>query len=167
MLVALFFSGCAYTTKNMVPYDAKSIYVELFSNDTYRKSKTDKTFRKDIDNVLTDELMKKLMQDGSLKVTSKDNADLMLEGRVVYYCKDPLRYASITSDLVDEYRITIRAVFTLTDLRTNKVLIKDEEVYRVKDYYVSGTSMSTEDSAVKQASEDLAKYIIIKVVEGW
>jgi len=167
MTVIVFISGCAYSTKSLVPLDAKSIYIPIFKNDTYKPSKTRKTFKKDIENVVTDDVIDRFLEDGSLRVLNKENADIMLVGEVNYYSKTPLRYSSVDMDTVDEYRINIRVKLKLIDLRTDDVIWENEVISRENDYYVRGASISTEDSALAQASLELAKDILIQVVEAW
>ncbi len=159
--------GCAYSTKNISLDDAKSIYVPLFANETYRNGKTDRPFKKNIDNVVSDAVLKAFLRDSSLKLVSKQEADLMLEGAVTSFIREPLRYSDLNSDNVEEYRVSLGVTLKLTDLRDNSVIWEKENITQVEDYYVDGSTMSSEDSALSQAAYDLAKDVVIQVVESW
>ncbi|MBU0650461.1 penicillin-binding protein activator LpoB [bacterium] len=166
-LIVILLSGCGYTTKNIISDEYKTIYIPLLENDTYRKGKQDKAFKREVENVVSNEIIRQFLIDGSLKPVSKDNADLILEGRVTSYINQPLRYSSVDSDVVDEYRVNISVVLSLIDLNSGEVLWEDESFVQTQDYYVAGSAMSTEESSLVQAAQDLAKDVVIKVVEGW
>lgn len=160
-------SGCQFSTKRLIPDEVRAIHIPVFANQTFTLTKTGRTFRRDVDNYVTDFLIREFLIDGTLDVVAQDQADWVLEGSVIEFKSDPLRYADINSDIVEEFRITLAVALQLTDMRSGKVLWKDEIVKRTEDFYVGGTVLEEEDSAVRQASERLAKDIFIQVMEGW
>ncbi len=83
VLLCCLFSGCAYTTRAMMPFDAQTIYVPIFRNETYWPKKSQKTFHRGIENVLTDSLLRGFLKDGDLQPVYKNKADMMLEGVVI------------------------------------------------------------------------------------
>jgi hypothetical protein len=163
----MFVSGCVFSTRSLVVGGASSIYVPVFENDTYQPDKTDKTFKRNIENVVSDEIIRQFLIDGSVKIMPKELADLMLEGIITRYRKTPLTYSSTNLDIVEEYKIDIQVKLKLIDLRNNNVIWKDVLISRSEDYYVGGSTIETEDSALYQAAEDLAKDIIVQIVEAW
>ncbi len=167
LVLPFYIIGCGYSTQRLLPDNLQTIHVALFENDTYKNTNYEKPFKRNIENIVTDQLIEQFLIDGALGVTQKNVADLLLEGKVTYYTKEPLQYSSIDSDDVEEYRIHITVELTLTNQITSEIIFEKEAAMQYEDYDVSGTFIRTEDSALEQAAEDLAKDIVIRIVEGW
>jgi len=163
----LIMSGCAYSTASLMPVEAESIYVPIFINETYKQTIDQRPFKKDIENIMTDEVIREFLVDPTLKVVYKNYADLSLQGRVISYELQPLRYSDTDLDVVEEYRIHLTVSLDLVDLRDNSIIFEDRRISQREEYYVGGTTIDPEDSALILATRDLAKQIVIQVTEGW
>jgi len=107
--------GCGYTTNSILPEDIKTIQVEIFKNNidiTKEVSAKDKyeVYRPDLEVDLRDAIVERIFLDGHLKLSSERTADAILEGEVMQYRKDPLRYQD---EIVREYRISLVCDFRL------------------------------------------------------
>lgn len=162
-------SGCGYTTKTALPENIKTIHVGIFDNNidiTKEVSAKDRyeVYRPDLEVDLRDAVVNRIFLDGNLKIAGKDYADAILEGRIMQYRKDPLRYQN---EVVQEYRISIVCDIKLISRRDSKVLYEEEDVTGDTTYFTAGALQKTETDALNDAMSDLARRIINKIVENW
>jgi hypothetical protein len=129
-----------------------------------------------IDVDLTAAVVKEFITDGRLRVVDVAEADLVLRGRVVKYEANPISYTP--SSFAQQYRIRMVVDASLEDLRTKKVLWKENGIEAVflSDYPVSYPSPERVDitmtkiakeAAIKKASQDIAWTLRSRVLEGF
>lgn len=162
-------SGCGYTTKTMLPDNVKTIHVDTFRNNidiTKEVSAKDKyeVYRPNLEVDLRDAIVNRIFLDGSLKVADKGSSDAVLEGQIMQYRKDPLRYQN---EVVQEYRISIVCDIKLINRKDSKVLFEEENITGDTTYFTTGALLKTETSALNDAMSDLARRIINRIVENW
>jgi len=165
----LFISGCGYTTKTMLPEDIKTIHVEIFKNDidiTKEVSEKDKyeVYRPNLEVDLRDAIIERVFLDGHLKVESRDFADAVLEGEIVQFRKDPLRYQNKD---VEEYRISLVCDLRLEGMKDSEVLLEEESITGDTSYFTTGSLEKSETEALDEAMKDLARRIVNRIVENW
>ena len=163
------FSGCGYTTKTLLPEDIKTIQIETFKNSidiTKEVGTKDKyeVYRPNLEVDLRDAIVSRVFLDGNLKIADKDSADAVLEGQIVQYRKDPLRYQN---EIVQEYRISIVCDVKLISQKDSKVLFEENGITGDTTYFIAGTLQKTETAALNDAMSDLARRIINRIVENW
>ena len=99
-------------------------------------------------------------------------ADLVLKGELIEYRKDPLSYTVDNND-VTEYRINIYVNLSLWDKKENKLVWEEKNFNGNYSFFTSFASTNvsrgnmSEDSAVTNAIEDLARRIVERTVEQW
>ena len=172
-LLACFFlvmvCGCGYRTGSLLPdADIHTVYVKNFRNETFniKIRRVNKTSQLGIETKLTDEIIRRFMLDGTLKVTAKENADVVLEGRIISFSLSPRQFDSTDRRLVAQYGVSIGVELTLTDSKTGEIIWVDD-VSKGATYFVTGSLARSEEDAVDEASAELARDIVIRVVEGW
>jgi len=188
ILAVIAAGGCGYTTRSMVTTKYKTIYIEPFVNKVDITQETDtstryKIYRPSVETELTKSVISKYLFDGNLKPVKKETADLVLKGELIEFRKDPLRYS--TNDEVDEYRINIVVNITLQEPKTEgevpaaegdaaeeKIIWKESGFTGDSTYYPATTSLQnvvtkSEDVAVTDAINDLARRIVERTVEEW
>jgi outer membrane lipopolysaccharide assembly protein LptE/RlpB len=161
--------SCGYTNKSLIAPGANSIFVETFKNGidiTKEPSSRQKynVYKPFLETDVTNAVIDRFLYDGNLKVTDKETADLLLQGEVVNYLRQPLRYSD--SKEIEEYRINIMVNFTLKDARTGKVLLQAKDLTADASYFVTGKSQKTEDSAIDVLVEDLARRLVNRIVHA-
>lgn len=154
----LLLSSCGYRLASYLPPDIASIAVPILKNDTYQPG---------IEVPITNRIIIEFLRDGSLKIRKKRESDLLLLGRITEYARDVIAYDSEDTDEPIEYRLNIGLRFILKDLRTNKVLWDTTDLTGTTTYFVTGHYSKTEEEALTDATEDLAKKVVEKVVEFW
>ena len=163
------FSGCGYTTKAILPDNIKTIQIETFKNNidiTKEVSAKDKyeVYRPNLEVDLRDAIVNRIFLDGNLNVLDKDSADAVLEGEIVQYRKDPLRYEN---EVVQEYRISLVCDVKLIKQKDSKVLFEDTNITGDTTYFTTGTLQKDETTALNDAMADLARRIVNRIVENW
>ena len=153
------FTGCAgYRLGSMLPPDIKSVYVPTFVNRTTEPM---------IENQTTSETIRKLQEDGSLKVVGKEDADAILEVTLRNYELEPLAYNEQQKTTANEYRIRITAAIVLKRLSNNEIVAEAPFVQGEGTFFVEGDFTSSKQRGLPEAAADLGQRIITQVVEAW
>jgi len=169
-VLAFFICGCGYTNKLLLAPGSDKIFVETFKNKidiTKESSASQKynVYRPFLETKATDAVINKIIYDGNFKVVDKDSADLIFQGEVVNFLRQPLRYSDANDIL--EYRLNIMVNFTLKDSRTGKIILEQKNLTADASYFLTGNSAKTEDSAVDTLLSDLAKRVVSRIVNRW
>lgn len=165
----LVISGCGYSAKAVMPDNIRTIHVGIFGNNidiTKEVSAKDKyeVYRPDLEVDLRDAIVERIFLDGHLKIASENYADAVVEGEIIEYRKDPLRYQN---EVVREYRISLVCDFRLKSLSGPKVLLEEKGITGDTTYFTTGSLEKSESEALKDAASDLARRIINRIVENW
>ena len=174
-LLASVLTGCGYTTRSMLSGKYSTVYIAPFLNkvditqESYSASKY-RIYRPMLETNITKRVINRYLFDGNLKPVKEEKADLLLKGELVEYRKDPLTYTSDGND-VTEYRINIYVNLSLWDTKENKLLWQENNFNGNYSYFTSLASNNvikvSEDVAVTNAIEDLARRIVERTVEQW
>ncbi|MFH1478674.1 MAG: LPS assembly lipoprotein LptE [Candidatus Omnitrophota bacterium] len=161
--------GCGYTTATVPRGGIKTIHIDIFKNSidiTKEVSSKDKyeVYRPDLEVDIRDAIVERIFLDGHLRVSRGEATDAVLEGEVVEYRKDPLRYQD---ENVTEYRISLVCNFALRRSGDPEVLLEETNLTGDSTYFTTGTLSKTEDEALKDATKDLARRIVNRIVENW
>jgi len=164
------FTGCGYTTRSMISNKFRTIYVVPFVNKVDITSEVNtgnkyKVYRPMLESEVSRAVNNKFLFDGNLKPTKQELADVVLKGELVEFRRDPLRYTE--SNEVAEYRINIVVNISLWDKRENKLLWKEDGFTGDTSYFTTGSLAKSEDTAVTDAINDLARRIVEHAVEQW
>jgi hypothetical protein len=168
-------AGCGYTTRSMISGKYRTIYVTPFVNkvdvtqEAYSANKY-RIYRPMLETDITRVLINKYLFDGNLKPQKETQADLILKGELTEYRKDPLSYTADNND-VTEYRINIYVNLSLWDAKENKLLWEENNFNGNYSYFTSFATgnviLVSEDAAVNNAIDDLARRIVERTVEQW
>jgi hypothetical protein len=162
--------GCGYTSRSLITDKYKTIYVPPFSNkiDISLETKTSRkyqAYRPLLETDITRSVIDRFMLDGNLRIAKEGEADLILRGALVNFRRDVLRYE--TDDTPEEYRINVVAQVGLWERKDNKLLWEQKNLIGDSTYFLSGPNVKSEDAAIMDATADLARRIVEKVVEVW
>ena len=170
-LIACIFllSGCGYTTQSVARGDIRTVHVDIFKNSidiTKEVSEKDKyeVYRPDLEVNLRDAIVGRIFLDGHLKVASANYADAILEGEIVEYRKDPLRYQN---EDITEYRISLVCNIRLRRASDSDILLEEKNIIGDTTYFTTGTLQKSETEALNDAASDLARRIVNRIVESW
>jgi len=159
-------TGCGYTTRSTLAGHLNTIHVEAFDNKIAYTSSTSKSIyfpllEVDIRNAIID----RILFDGNLKIADAGQSDLVLKGELIGYEKQPLRFTD--GDDVEEYRIHVIVSLKLWDNSKNALRWSESRFVGESTYFVRGSQVTSEESAVNEAIADLARRIVERTVEDW
>jgi hypothetical protein len=168
--VLFLFSGCGYTSQTRLPENIKSVHVKKVENKiditkeiTSRKAY--QTYRPGLETDTRNALIDRIIFDGHLRIADEKSADAILEADLVSFRRDPLRYRD--DDTIEEFRVHVSVSVSFKDVRSGKVIWKTQEISGSSDFFLSGKRSVTEDEAVEEALDDLARNVIEEVLEVW
>lgn len=165
--------GCGYTTRSMISSQFRTIYITPFVNKVDITRETDaaykyRIYRPMLETDITKKVTNKYLFDGNLRPVKTESADLILKGELVEFRRDPLRYTD--NNEVEEYRVNIVVNISLWDRKENKLVWQENNFTGDFTYFTSFTTSGTpksEDVAVNDALDDLARRIVERTVEQW
>ena len=168
VVISGLFTGCGYTTRSALPSRLKTVYIAPFKNNiNYTSAATERglyfpLLEVDIHNAIVD----RFLFDGNLRVVNeKSDADLVLEGTLTGYERNPLRYTR--NDDVQEYRVLVVTSMVIFDVRRDEIFKKYSRFIGEATYFITGPQATSEESAVAEATRDLAKRIVERIIENW
>jgi outer membrane lipopolysaccharide assembly protein LptE/RlpB len=168
--LTIFLMGCGYTARSLLPSDYKSVYVDSFANKikiTAEQSNVRmyRGYRPGLEADITSAIIDKFLLDGNLKVADRSSASLILKGELVDFRKEPLRYDA--NDNIEEYRLILTVNMELDEVKTGKVVWKERSFSGETTYRTGGSLAKSESSALADATQDLARRVVERTVEGW
>jgi len=138
---------------------AHNVSIPMFTNDTFEPL---------IERELTSALKDEIALDGRWVLTDAKDADIAVAGRVVSYELQPLSYD--IKERIQEYRVNIKTEVKVTEVRTGKVIWKENGIETFSEYRVTRDitkSKIGKGEAIKKASKDFADEFIIKVLDSF
>jgi len=158
LLFCSFFSGCGYTTKSTLSAHLQTIHVELFVNEIdYTAESSRKLYIPLLEIDIRNALVDRFLFDGNLLISKPGQGDLVLSGVLKGYNRSVLRFTD--DDDIEEYRIHITVSMTMYDTRKETVMWNESSFVGQATYFLTGPLARSEDAAVEEAVEDLARRI--------
>lgn len=160
--LTLIFSGCAgYRVGNIQGgdmKDVKTIYVPVVKNESYEPN---------LPVITTDAIIRAIENDGTLSSSRQQGADATLEVTIKDMVRTPLRQDRSDIQVTQEYEVALKAVATLTNLRSGKRIFTKREVVGKSKYFVQGNLQESERQVMPMAAENLAYNLTHLITEGW
>lgn len=162
--------GCGYTTRSLISDRYKTIYVSQFLNkiDITSEAKVSRryqVYRPVLETDITKAVIDRFILDGNLRIEKEGNADLILKSSLIDFRRDVLRYA--TDETPEEYRLSLTVDISLWDRKEDKLLWEEKNFIGDTTYFLSGPNAKSEDTAIIDATKDLARRIVARTVEVW
>lgn len=158
--------SCGYTTRSALPGKFRMVHVLDFANKIDFTDESRKTSYFPLLEVnIRDAIVDRFLFDGNLRISDMDRADLILEGELINYERVALRYTD--DDEVQEYRLQIIVNIKMIDAETDEPLWAENGFAGEATYFIEGPLVTTEQSAVQEATLDLARRVIERTVEDW
>ncbi|MBI4395385.1 MAG: LptE family protein [Candidatus Omnitrophica bacterium] len=158
-----FFLGCGYTQEIKLPSGIKTIAVKTFKNEIPPEEQF--AYRPGLEIELTNALIDRFILDGNLRVVDESEADAVLEGAIISYEQEGLRFDRLED--VEEYRLFLVVKFKLTDQRTKNVIMEQPNFSGRAEFFVNRNPTSNRRIAANSATFDLAKSLVDRIVEEW
>lgn len=152
-------SGCAgyrLGPSNGEKAGARSVRVDLFRNETLEPRLTE---------AVGVALRRVLQQEGTYRLSTRDEADIILRGTLVQYQRAGLSYEPRDTITPRDFQITLFAKVTATERATGRVLL-DREVRGRTTMRVGPDFTSSERQAMPTLADDLARNITSLLADG-
>jgi hypothetical protein len=159
VLVALSASGCAgykLGPVNGQTAGARSVQINPFANQTLEPR---------LGEEVTAQLRQQLQRDGTYKLASHNDGDIVVSGSVINYQRHEVSLSPSDTLTVRDYRLELRAQVTASDRSTGK-LILNRPVTGYTLIRVTTDLTSTERQAMPLLAADLAKNVTALLAEG-
>ena len=170
LVSGLWSSGCGYTTRPGLAPHLRTVYVKPFTNriDITQMSigRNELPFyRPGMEVDLTTAVLRRFQFTGLLRPATAERADTRLEGELLEFRRDALRYNA--SQQVEEWRLSVVVNLRFTDQTTNTVMWEEERFAGDTTFFALGQNAESEATALDRAMTDLARRIVEKTVENW
>jgi len=152
-LVFLFFlftvSGSHYQMQP--PPSAAKIAIPLFIN---------KTFKEDLDEILTGEVLNEFMLRANFQIVPEDEAELLLKGEILEY----LQEEAVSPG---EHKVTVEVKVTLFSLKEDTIVwekrLREDVVY--SPFKVG--SIQSEEEAIRDVSRKIGEELVNLTLSKW
>jgi len=162
LLVVCGLSGCAgYRVGNISGRDLQgvhSVFVPVVRNSSLEP---------DLQVTLTNEIIRRFNNDGTLTVNQTSNADSELDVTVVNVRRQASRSSTTDVLVTAQYQLTIEAKATFVNRRLGRKIFENSTVTGSTTFFTQANIQEGERQALPLAAEDLAKNVVTMVTEGW
>jgi Lipopolysaccharide-assembly len=158
-LICLFAWGCAgYHIGPVTKRNFNSIAVPMFRN---------MTLLPQLEAQISNAVIKRLQQDGSLRIEAEPRADVVLKGSITKYFREAVRALRTDTGVPREYEITITVRVEATDRRTGEIVLKPTDVEGKSEVFIGEDQQSAEEQVLPLIADDIAKRVTGLLVENW
>jgi hypothetical protein len=157
--LAVFFTSCAgyqLGPTNGRTAGAQSIQVNTFAN---------KTQEPRLSEAITSSLRKRLQQDGTYRLDTSNEGDIIVSGTIVDYDRSHVSLKPTDVLTPQDYRITIQAQIVARERITGKIIF-DRKVSGHSTLRVGSDLTSSERQTVPLVADDLARKATSLLVDG-
>ncbi|MEK6799527.1 MAG: LptE family protein [Planctomycetota bacterium] len=154
-LVSWACTGCGYTSARPFREDIRTVHVEMFQS---------QEFRRELEFRLTESLIKRVEMDTRYRVAPQKTADALLSGEILEVQNRTLG-DSFDSDQPREIGSTVVVRFAFKDLRSGEILVdRPRFVYQTSYIPPVGENFST---GTTRAMDGLAEAIVEAMESPW
>jgi len=157
--MALALTGCAgyrFGPTNGLAAGARSVQINPLVN---------KTLEPRLVDYVMNSLRKNLQQDGTYRIDTHDEGDIILSGVILTYRRAPLSFQPTDVITVLDYEITMTAQITARERATGKIIF-NRQVKGRTSLRVGNDLTSAERQAIPLLADDLAKNATALLVDG-
>jgi len=159
LVCCLLLAGCAgYRLGPNLGANYRSVAVMMFRNRTYMPQ---------LEAQVSNAIIKRFQSDGTLRIESAANADIILTGEITEYRRGELRSVRSQVDAPREYRLSIVAKVEARDRVTGKVVLAATHITGKADTFIGNDLQSAELQALPLIADDLARQVVTLIAERW
>ncbi len=140
---------CGYSTRSLLPGYISKIHIKVFENQTYKTG---------LDELATSATIEAFIIGSNLRIVDESQADIVIEGKVTGYSKEPYVYTGALN--VSQYKITIKFTVTCFDQVKNSTFWQGE----VSDWAIYTTD---EEKSTKEAITKAAQRLVTAILTNW
>jgi hypothetical protein len=130
----------------------------MFRNDTLRPQ---------LEAQISNAIIRRLQQDGSLRIEAASHADAILSGTIIRFDRAPLRSTRSDTGVPREYEVEITVRVEAKDRRTGEVVLRSTEVEGKSDVFIGEDQQSADEQVLPLVADDIARKVTGLLVESW
>lgn len=156
---ALLLAGCAgYSLgpSNGMAAGERSLQIQPFINQTLQPRLTD---------TVTQQVRKQVQKDGTFKLATHDDGDLIISGVLTRYERRELSFSREDVLTTQDFRVELKAQVTVKERGTGKVIL-DRQFSGLTLVRVGSDLVSSERQAMPILAADLARNIVDALADG-
>lgn len=151
--------GCVgYKLGSNLPPGIRSVFVPVFINETGEPG---------LETLTTSAAIGEIQKDGSLQVRPRDQANCILEVKLMTYKLMPVRYRKDQTTTAKEYRLEMTADYVLKKLPGNEIIAQGTGITGFSNLTALTDLPSARRTALQPTARDLAHRIIREITEYW
>jgi hypothetical protein len=163
-------ASCGYSTRSGLASHLRTVYIKPFTNKIDLTQLTTDyerfpLYRPGMEIDVTNAVIDRFQFTGLLRPSRSGNADSRVEGELVEFRRDALRYNA--SQQVEEWRLNVVVNVRFYDLHSNLLLWEEPRLTGDTTYFELGANAEAESVALDRAVEDLARRVVERTVESW
>jgi len=162
VLGVLTLDGCAgYRVGNTSGRDlqgVRSVYVPVAKNTSLVP---------DLQMTVTNAIIRRFNNDGTLEVNQNGNADSELDVTVTNIQSTAVRTSSSDILVAAQYQLTIQATATYVNRKLGRKIFENYSVTGTTSFFTQSDIQEGERQALPLAAEDLANNTVKLITEGW
>lgn len=140
---------CGYSTRSLLPGYITKIHIKIFENQTYKTG---------LDEIATRATIDAFRNNSNLKIVSEEQADIVLNGKVIGFSKEPYVYTGALN--VTQYKITVKFSVICLDQVKNTIFWQGD----VSDW---ATYTNDEDAGIRDAIKKTAERLVTVILTNW
>ena len=165
LLAIVAVAGCSsdpsagYSTRSMYAENISTVAVPIWQRGSA-------VYRRNVEERLTEAIIKRIELDTPYKVVDKSKADTLLEGVLTAYGQRVMSFDPATGNPRD-IELTLFVDFTWTDLRSGEILVHREKFRATGVYYPTAPFGEDPYLGAEDALNQLAKRIVETLEKPW
>lgn len=159
-MMSIVASGCGvYRTTSRTAGDIQRVAVPYFANATAEP---------DVEIEITDEIIRGIVRDNTLKVVDESMADAVIEGTVAEFENVPYTFERGAAQIqADQYRLTVGIRVSLFNRAGNNYIYENKIVKAHGNYYLETSADQNYENALEEVYRDLVEGILSSMVQEW
>lgn len=154
LAVVLGFTSCGYRAGGCQPAvlrDKKTVFVEVFSNNTIQPALSSQT---------TAAVCDMLQRDGTYTMASPQKADIIIKGSIDDITRSSLLTNPYDSYLSSEVQLTVYVTYQVVDRRSGRILMRGRANGSGSNMSTSGNVQGAVDNALNSAAIRAAELLV-------
>ncbi len=142
-------SSCGYSTRSLLPGYMQKVHIKIFENNTVKIG---------LDELATNAVIDAFRSGSSLRIVDENSADIVIEGKVTGYAKEPFTYTA--NQVITDYKITVKFSVRCIDKVKN-------EVFWEGDISEWATYSPNEEEGMNEAMKKTAERLVTTILTNW
>jgi hypothetical protein len=148
IIILIILNCCGYSTRSLLPGYISKVHIKIFENQTYKTG---------LDEIATNLTIEAFRKNSNLKIVGEDQADIVINGKVTGFSKEPYIYTGALN--ISQYKVTIRFSVICFDQVKNTIFWQGD----VTEWAVD----KDEEEGIREATKRAAERLVTVILTNW